>query len=130
MKLSDAPVLQSAVREELRNWGRWARDVDWLENNLMFKGSKMFDDYRPELGEIYDPPPARMPIDSLAAQEVERIIVMMGLVHFDAHQALIHRYPHRRTWEEIQEIKGWTPGKSKRLVEEGEQLYYEMKFRK
>ena len=129
MKLWDNPELQRSIRDELRNWARWACD-DWLAHNLMPNSSAMFRDYRPDAGEIYDTPPATIPIDEQAAQATERIIVLMGLVHFDAHQALIHRYPHRHGWEDIQQIKGWHPAKAKRLVNEGEQLYYEMKIKR
>ena len=129
MKLWDNPETQRSVQDELRNWARWAND-DWLNHYLMPKGSAAFRDYRPDAGEIFDPQPTKIPIDYRDATETERIIILMGLVHFDAQQALIHRYPHRHGWEEIQQIKGWPPAKAKRLVSEGEQLYYDMKLKR
>jgi len=126
MKLSDYPQLREQIRDELANWGRWASD-EWLRHNLMPKSAAIFRHYQPEAGDVFGAPHRADPVDELAAQATEDLIILMGLVAFDEHRALIARYPHRHSWEIMQQRFGWSVAQARRLVLDGEQLYADMK---
>ncbi len=81
----------------------------------------------PEAGHVWTGHDPKFVVDEAAAAVVERIIVMMGLVHFDAQQTLISAYCHRRSYEEIARMRDWKVGHVKMMIADGEQLYHDMR---
>ena len=110
--------------DDLRNWGRAMND-EWLEHNLMPKTHGIFREYRPPAGDTFDPEYSPPPIDQDRADQAEKIVIQIGLRDFDAHQALILYYCHRKSIEEIAKMRHWSFPFAKKKRQDGEKLFME-----
>ena len=81
------------VEAELQNWARHVHD-GWLHDHLLYTPPPTSEDYRAEIVAYDDPEPVRPPVDELAAQRTEGIVVQIGLQDFDSYRVLVHWYPH------------------------------------
>lgn len=82
---------QKTADEELTNWGRFVHDA-WLSDHLLYVNPPTSDGYVAPIAAYDEPEPARAPIDERQAQLTERIVVHIGLQHFELFQVLGHWY--------------------------------------
>jgi len=81
--------------QELMNWARYTFD-GWLSSGLLWTPPPTSEGYRAPIVAFDEPEPARVPIDELAGQITENIVVQIGGEPggFDSYRALVHWYPH------------------------------------
>lgn len=116
-KWQQSPELKREIREELRNWGIWAR-TGWP--NIGY----------PRQEPYYAPPKdrrdtaGRLPVDEAGAERTEAILCRMMAHHSDLVNVLTLTYRDRKSAPEVARIIRFTKRTVYRRREDGEFYYW------